>query len=300
MESNHRLTIIIPVHNRKEYTSQCLSSLRKQTFKEYSIIVIDDGSTDGTKEMLALEYPEVRVLTGDGNLWWTRATNYGVKFALKNRADYILTLNNDTIAKEDFLEKMIYWAEQIPHALLGACAFDAVTKEPLYGGERINWLTAGYTKLLDIIVMENWKGLHEVTHFPGRGLLIPAEVFRKIGMFEERIFPQSAADEDFTMKAIRAGYPVYCNFDAKIGIYPKESGDSALRDAKSIANYWRHLFSLKGGGNILRFVRYAIRNAPNKYLVPFMISGLTRRILGYPIEWFKEILQSKSDKKNIS
>jgi GT2 family glycosyltransferase len=290
MNKSHLVAIVIPVHNRKEYTYHCLSSLRKQTFKEYFIVLIDDGSTDGTKEMLALEFPEVNVLTGDGNLWWTKSTNIGVQYALENEPNYILTLNNDTVAHEEFLEKMIYWAERMPHALLGAFAFDAETKEPVYGGERINWLTAGYTKLLDSIEMKNWKGLHEVTHFPGRGLLIPADVFYKIGMFEAKIFPQGAADEDFTMKAIRAGFHVYCNYDAKLFIYPKESGDAAFRRRKSLSNYRRHLFHLKGGGNLSRFVYFAYRNAPRRFLIPFLVAGIARRVLGYPWEWMREYL----------
>ena len=104
--------IIIPVHNRKEYTKNCLLSLRKQTEKNFKTVIIDDGSTDGTAEMLAKEFPEVHVIKGDGNLWWAAATNLGVKYALKNDADFILTLNNDTIASENYLEKMVYWAEK--------------------------------------------------------------------------------------------------------------------------------------------------------------------------------------------
>jgi GT2 family glycosyltransferase len=276
--------IIIPVHNRKEFTRNCLISLRQQTYKDFKVVVIDDGSTDGTAEMLSNEFPEVHVIKGDGNLWWTAATNLGVKYALENNADYILTLNNDTIATEDFLEKMVYWAERTPHALLGAFAIDAHTKKPVYGGEIINWKWANSKFLLDILPKEQWYGLHEVTHFPGRGLLIPAEVFRKIGLYDEKHFPHYAADYDFTHRAIRAGYKVYCNYDAKLLIYPDASGDVANRKKKSLKNYYNHLFGIKGGGNIRLFTLYAFKNCPIKFIIFFLIIGYIRRVIGYLIK----------------
>ena len=275
--------IVIPVHNRIEFTRQCLLSLRNQTFKDFSVVVIDDGSTDGTEKMLKNEFPEVYVIKGDGNLWWTKATNLGVKYALENAADYILTLNNDTIANEDFLEKMIYWAEKTPNALLGAFALDADTKKPVYGGEIINWKWANSKFLLDVLPKEQWHGLHEVTHFPGRGLLIPVEVFKRIGLYDEKHFPHYAADYDFTHSAIRAGFKVYCNYDAKLFIYPDISGAEENRKKKSLVNYYNHLFGIKGGANIFYFTRYTIINCPPKYIPFFLIRGYIQRIFGY---WF--------------
>src|SRR5258705_1835881 len=89
--------IIIPVHNRKEFTRNCLYSLERQTRPCHQIIVVDDGSTDGTSEMLAKEFPGVIVLSGDGSLFWTAAINLGVRLALTLGAEYVLTLNNDTV-----------------------------------------------------------------------------------------------------------------------------------------------------------------------------------------------------------
>jgi GT2 family glycosyltransferase len=278
--------IIIPVHDRKQFTRQCLFSLIRQTLQNFRVIVIDDGSTDGTGEMIEKEFPEVILLKGDGNLWWTGATNRGVEYALKqaDQDDYILTLNNDTIATKDFLEKMIYWADKTPNALLGAFAIDADTKKPVYGGHIINWKWANYKSLLDILPNEQWNGLHEVTQFPGRGLLIPRHVFKKIGLYDEKNFPHYMADYDFTFKAIRGGYRVYCNYDAKLLIYQDESGDRANRSNKSFKNYMNHLFGIKGGGNLIMFLKYVLKNCPKKYLWVFIPIGTIKRIIGYIIK----------------
>ncbi len=276
--------IIIPVHNRKEFTRNCLLSLKQQTYKDFKVVVIDDGSTDGTVEMLANEFPEVHVINGDGNLWWTAATNLGVKYALENRADFVLTLNNDTIATEDFLEKMIYWAEKATNALLGAFAIDADTKKPVYGGEIGSWRFGDSKFLLNILPKEKQYGLHEVTHFPGRGLLIPTYVFKKIGLYDEKSFPHYAADYDYTYRAIKHGYKVYCNYDARIFIYPEESGNINNRKIKSISNYAQHLFGIKGGGNLKVFTLLVLRHCPWYYIPSFLTRGYLQRLLGY---WIK-------------
>lgn len=273
--------IVIPVFNRIEFTKKCLLSLRDQSYKKFRIIVIDDGSTDGTSGILEKDFPEVHIIQGDGNLWWTKATNLGVKFALDNGAKYILTLNNDTILTNDFLEKMIYWTTKKPKALIGALALDNHTKEIVYGGEKVNWITANYKKIINEIPIRSRKGLHEVSHFPGRGLLIPSSVFKKIGLFDEKRFPHYAADYDFTHRAVRNGFPVYTNYDARIYIYPEESGSVELRRSKSIIRYVNHLFGIKGGGNLINFANYAWINCPKKFFLTFFIIGSFRRIFGY-------------------
>ena len=238
--------------------------------------------------MIRAEFQEVTILQGDGNLWWTGAINLGVQYALDHGAEYVMTLNNDTVVSENFVEKMLVWAKLEPRALLGALAIDARSQMLIYGGEIIDWRLASYKAVLDTLRENDQIGLHEVTHFPGRGLLIPSGVFRRIGLFDGKLFPHYAADYDFTHRAIRAGYRVFCNYDAKLYVYPKASGDADLRNKKSIRNYYNHLFGIKGGGNLKIFCRYASKNCPRKYLLPFLLLGILRRVFGYPFEWVSE------------
>jgi GT2 family glycosyltransferase len=288
--------IVIPVHNRKGYTKECLESLKKQTTHNFAITVVDDGSTDGTSEMIQQEFPEVILLHGDGNLFWTKATNLGVKCALEHGARHVMTLNDDTVAAKDFVEKMILWAKREPKSLLGALAFDAETKKPVYGGEIINWKTASSTYLLNILRAEDWHSLHEVTHFPGRGLLVPSEVFLKIGLFDAEHFRHYSADYDFTHRAIKAGYKVFCNYDAKLYVYPQASGDAQFRMKKNLKNYYYHLFAVKGGGNLKRFTVYVVRNCPVRYRPWFLLRGYIQRVFGYWTDFVLEKIQMVREK----
>lgn len=277
----HKLFVVIPVHNRIKFTRDCLKSLQNQVWKGFQTIVIDDGSTDGTSEMVLAEYPEAFLLKGDGNLWWSGATNLGVKYSLEAGANHILTLNDDTIAPPDFMQMMMKWATKKPLALFGALALDTESGKPVYGGEVIDWQGVKSTLLLDFLSPEERTGIHRVTHFPGRGLLIPSAVFKKIGFYDAKNFPQTAADYDFTLRAGRAGFEIYCNYDSPLYTYPHESGGSAYRINKSFRNYYSHLFDIKGGGNLRFFTLFCFKNCPKRYMPYFLLKGSLQRIFGY-------------------
>ena len=278
------LYIIIPVFNRKEFTRNCLISLREQTYTYFKVIIVDDGSTDGTSDMLVVEFPEVTIIHGDGNLWWTASINRGIELAIKENAIQILTLNNDTIAPPDFLEKMIVGAASKPDSLIGALAIDHGTGKPVYGGGHFNWMTVNISLLLNSLKEMEWNGLHEVDHFPGRGLLIPRNVFDTIGLFNEKQLPHYFADYDFTHQAFKKGFKIYCNYDAKLITFPEESGDRKNRDKKTYKKYYGHLFGIKGGGNLKNFSIFAWRNCPWYLLPTYLTIGYLRRVFGY---WIK-------------
>jgi len=279
--------IITPVFNRKKFTKNYLKALQEQTIKEFKTIIVDDGSTDGTAEMIEQEFPEVILLKEKGDLWWAEATNVGVRYAMEHGATYVMTLNDDTLPEPNYMEKMIYWSKKYPNVLLGALALNVINGKMIYGGEKLNWKTAKFESLLNILSENERKGLHKVNTFPGRGLLIPIKVFKQVGLYDSKNFPQTVADLDFTARTVNNGFEIYCNYDAKIRIYPEESGGISLRKNKSLINFYQHLFGKRGGGNLKWFTIFAFKNAPKIYLVQFWIIGIARRVGGYLIEWSK-------------
>jgi len=99
--SNPLVTIVIPVYNRYEYTRRCLESIRELDYEEKEILVVDNGSTDGTSMRLRAEFPWARVLGSETNLGYAGGCNIGMREA---RGDRILLINNDTwIVDRDLL-----------------------------------------------------------------------------------------------------------------------------------------------------------------------------------------------------
>ncbi|MBF9236254.1 glycosyltransferase family 2 protein [Hymenobacter sp. BT683] len=275
------LHIVIPVFNRLHFTRACLQSLRRQTHQAFRVIVVDDGSTDGTSEHLAQEFAEVEVLRSSGDLFWTATVNLGIRRALALGADRVMTLNNDVVAPPDFVEHMLLWSQRQPRALMGPLELDAATGKPVFGGELFSFLTHRTRSLLDILGPDQRTGLHPVTFLPGRGLLVPAEVFHTVGLFDEGRLPHYLADYDFTSQARRQGFPVYVNYATHLLTYPDESGQTQTRRHRSFRGYYQHLFGIRGGGNLANFSHFAIKNAPATYLPLFLLNGYVRRLVGY-------------------
>lgn len=206
--------IVIPVFNRLPFTKACIESLLAQCYKHFTIIVVDDGSTDGTSAYVKENYPGVIVVPGDGNLWWAGATNAGVERALhlsSSDDDFILTLNNDLTVQEDYLEAMTEASRLHPKALIGSVSVSIDNPEQIhFAGTRWNSKTAKYKPALDNrLTYSQLKTKYteiETDLLPGRGILIPIVLFKEIGLYDTLHFPHYMADEDFSLRAKQAGY----------------------------------------------------------------------------------------------
>ena len=99
-----KVSAVLVTWNVAGFIRQCLDSLRQQTFKDFEVIVVDNGSRDGTLSIIEKEYPEVVLVKNQDNEGFCRANNRGIKLS---RGDYILTLNADVVLHRDFLKGML-------------------------------------------------------------------------------------------------------------------------------------------------------------------------------------------------
>lgn len=209
---------VIPVHNRRMITRQCLLCLYQQTFARLKVIVVDDGSSDGTSEMIRAEFPEVILLHGDGNLWWTGATNMGVRYALTqcHKEDYILVINDDVFVQPDYVDTLFNVAESNPSTLVQSVYVDA-SNVILDGGIRINWITAKWRAVNKGVPLSSFaKGYScAASTLTGRGTLIPAKVFFEVGLYDDVHFKQ-CGDTDLPRRAQNAGYQLIVHYDAVV------------------------------------------------------------------------------------
>jgi GT2 family glycosyltransferase len=203
--------IVIPVFNRWHFTKACLASLAGQTDKEFVTVVVDHGSTDGTSLNIQAEFPDVVVLKGDESMWWTAATNAGVKYALDKNADHILTLNNDLVVGKDYIGHLVSAALANPKSIIGSVSLDIdLPEKVIFAGSSWNAWIAKYRSAVDLqkpySVLKGQYTTVPTAMLPGRGTLIPATAFREAGLFDEVNFPHYMADDDFSLRAQKLGY----------------------------------------------------------------------------------------------
>lgn len=109
--SKPEVGIVLLNWNSYDDTSNCLSSLGSVKYENKSVVVVDNGSTDGSGHRLESDYPEHTVLFNEKNLGFAGGANTGIQYCLEKNKDYVLLLNNDIIVSSDFLQPLVRTAE---------------------------------------------------------------------------------------------------------------------------------------------------------------------------------------------
>ncbi len=288
--------IVIPVYNRKKLTEQCLRCLYNQTYKEFKIVIFDDGSIDETAEMIKNKFSEVILLKGDGNLWWTGATNMGVKYALTKckQNDYILTLNNDLCVNPDYIYQLLKCARNNPNSLIGSLAvFKDDPERVLYGGVSWDPLFAKYKLFFKHgeKIVSKLSGIREVDLLPGRGTLIPIKVFHDIGLYDRDHFPQYAADEEFSLRAKKAGYDLIVCYDAIVLSDVFKTGINWIYSKPTLKSFLRSLFNIKSANNLRARYHFARKHARN--FIVYLFCDYLRLLGSFCRSYMKYLLFGK-------
>jgi hypothetical protein len=151
-----RVAMIIVNWNGKDDTIECLKSLRKITYRNHDIVVVDNGSTDDSVKQLKKNHPEATIIETGENLGLAEGNNVGMRYALKKwKPKYLMVLNNDIEVKPDFLDALVNAMEAHPEVAISA------PKIYYYYGNRKTIWTVG--------IKLTWKGnkhigLNEIDH----------------------------------------------------------------------------------------------------------------------------------------
>ena len=258
--------VVVPVRNRCAMTMECFRCLSSQVGVGLQSIMVDDGSTDGVRDRVAQQFPDVRIVVGDGSLWWTGATNAGVELALSQAGDddFILTLNNDTLVGPEYVAQLLDTAEKNPGSLVGSVAVDARDGKTIVdGGARVSWTSAKYTwpnrgaNLASL--SDEQRGALSVDVLSGRGTLVPVGVFREIGMYSGSL-PQYGSDYEFSRRASLAGHRLLVDYRAIVRSHVDATGiraetaTSGLRGLTELFTSRRSASSLKYRWRFARLV----------------------------------------------
>src|SRR5687768_11716614 len=108
-QTSVKLSVIIPNWNGKHLLKICLPSLREQTFKDFEVVIVDNGSSDGSIEYIEKYFPEVRLVKLENNIGFAPAVNLGLKICV---GEMMVLLNNDTEVGKDCLKILVETAEK--------------------------------------------------------------------------------------------------------------------------------------------------------------------------------------------
>ncbi len=200
-----RVAVVIINWNCWRDTEPCLKSLRGLDYPDYRVVVVDNASQDGSPDLIARNFPEVKLIRNTENLGTAGGNNTGMRWALENGYDYIWLFNNDADCPPDTLSLLVEEMEK--DAALGLAApvlYDHHDHSHLQNcGSRYDF--ADY-RLRHIESLELLKTVpSDELWLWGTALLIKSALIREIGFYEENLFVYND-DMEFCWRAIRAGY----------------------------------------------------------------------------------------------
>ncbi len=198
------VTIIVVNWNGRAYLDKCLSSLRAQTYSARDVVLVDNGSADGSIDFVREQFPEVQVMALPHNTGFAAGNNCAMREA---RGEYIALLNNDAYAEPGWLAHMIEVAEQHPEAGLIACKL-LYAHDPRIintAGLALDWAGFCWEWRSGTVDDVNESALEECFGPSGAAAVYRRTMLDEIGLFDEAFFAY-AEDADLNWRALRAGW----------------------------------------------------------------------------------------------
>jgi GT2 family glycosyltransferase len=207
VEMETRIAVLMVCHNRRDITLKCLSSLYNQHLPLgvcFSVYLVDDGGTDGTSEAVREQFPDVKILSGDGNLYWCGGMRLAWTEASKDDYDYYFWLNDDTMLMLGAMDTLLVTASDVRKyegrdgIIVGSCR-DPKTGEHSYGGavrEKSNVLITPGDHPIQCDMMN------------GNIVLVPRSVFKVAGNISPE-FTHTSGDNDYGLRSIKKGFKIW-------------------------------------------------------------------------------------------
>lgn len=292
-----KTTVIIPNYNGKEYLRQCLLSLTECQPVDFHTIVVDNGSTDGSVELLKEEFPQVEAVLLSENTGFAPAVNRGLEHT---KTSFALLLNNDTTVEPDFVKQMENALEQRMDAFSISAKMVMMQKPALLDGAGDLYCALGWAFALGKgkKVSENYTKPARIFSSCGGAVIYRMNVLDEIGVFDENHFAY-LEDVDIGYRAKIHGYMNY--YEPSAVCYHAGSGFSGSR-----YNEFKVKLSSRNSVYII------LKNMPLLQIIinlPFLLLGFLLKIVfftkkGYGYTYCKGLLDgvklffSKEGRKN--
>ena len=181
-----KVTIIIPNYNGKKFMKDCMEALDRQNYRDFHVIFVDNGSTDGSLDFVKEYYPELEILALDKNYGFSRAVNEGIRAA---RTPYVILLNNDTKVRPGYVEALVGAMEEHPKAFSVSAKMIQMYHPELIDDAGDQYTVLGWAFQRGVAhSVERYKKMSRVFSACAGAAIYRRCVFEEIGYFDEKHF----------------------------------------------------------------------------------------------------------------
>jgi GT2 family glycosyltransferase len=203
--------IIVLNWNGKQDTLACLESLQQLSYPNAQVLVVDNGSSDGSADAIRARFPHQSLIELKENLGFAGGNNVGLRYALERGADYALLLNNDTLVAPDFVDCLVQAVEADPSiGAAGPTIYYHEQAERIWSaGGVVDW-RSGQTRMLELNAPDSGQlgvAPRAVDFVTGCALLARRAALEQAGLLDERFFVYYE-EAEWCMRAQRAGFRV--------------------------------------------------------------------------------------------
>ncbi|MEM1223326.1 MAG: glycosyltransferase family 2 protein [Verrucomicrobiota bacterium] len=242
VEDRSSICAVLTAFNRREKTLKALKAFFEQSGAfNLSAVLMDDGSTDGTGEAVEAQFEQVKVLRGDGSLFWNRGMAAAYAQAREQKADFYLWLNDDTLIDSDAVARLVSDAQEVesPCIIVGSTR-DPDSGEFTYGGLKSasSWHSGKFGLIPPTESPQPCVGMN------GNVVLISHEAAELTGGID-KYFSHSMGDYDYALSATKAGVRAYVG-RAYHGTCARNPKGAAWHEKGSIRERWKAVNSFKG------------------------------------------------------
>ena len=251
--------VLAPVHNRRALTERFVRCLAQQTDQGFRLVLVDDGSTDGTADAVRSMIPEAMIIRGKGDWWWAGSLQQARRWLLAQPTtpeDIVLIANDDTIFGPEFLANARSVLASSPRTLLLAQPENNTSADGSGPGVRIDWSR---------LTLRPTEDTATADCFPTRGLFLRLQDFLALGPFHEILLPHYLSDYEWTLRASRRGYRMRTADSVRLVRDDLATGIRA-RDVTSVRAYLRSVFTIKATKNPIYWSTFVLLASPRRYL----------------------------------
>jgi GT2 family glycosyltransferase len=245
---NPKVYILTAVHNSLSDTKIFLEHLSKQTYKNIETFIVDDGSTDGTENYIKKNFPKTKLIIGDGDWWWTKSLNEGIKQILNsaNNNDYVWIINNDCYFDKDTIKNLVACSRSDKNrkTILGSIVLDSKSNNIIDSGLVVDWKKLNFLRF-DYKISNSFPDALST-----KGTLFPVCVFKNVGLFDEVHFPHYFSDYEFTIRAKRDGYLLDISDKTRVYNRIERTGIESFYKSGSFGKMLEIVFSKKSKFNL--------------------------------------------------